>query len=115
MLGDCQLPSGEECIQLEEISEENNEIQIVEEQIENRKEVIEWPYRDNLPAERDPNNKPSVWKMLKDMIGKDLSRFAIPVYFNEPLSFIQKFCEALEYYKLIEIAESIDDPKERLL
>lgn len=44
--------------------------------------------RDLLPAERDPNNKPSIWKVLKDMIGKDLSRFAVPVYFNEPLSMI---------------------------
>jgi hypothetical protein len=48
----------------------------------------EFETRELLPAERDPNNKPSIWKVLKDMIGKDLSRFAIPVYFNEPVSFV---------------------------
>jgi hypothetical protein len=74
-----------------------------------------WEQRDRLPVERDPNNRPSVWKMLKDMIGKDLSRFAIPVYFNEPLSFIQKFCEVLECNELINRADAEDDPMERLL
>jgi hypothetical protein len=46
----------------------------------------EWELRDKLPAERDPHNKPSIWRVLKDLIGKDLSRFAVPVYFNEPIS-----------------------------
>lgn len=58
-----------------------------------------------LPAERDPNDKPSIWKVLKDMIGKDLSRFAIPVYFNEPLSFLQKFAECMEYTDLLSQAD----------
>ena len=31
----------------------------------------EWELRDALPADRDPNNKPSIWKVLKDLIGKD--------------------------------------------
>lgn len=35
------------------------------------------------------------------MIGKDLSRFAIPVYFNEPISFVQKYAEMMEYSDLI--------------
>lgn len=71
--------------------------------------------RDRLPAERDPANKPSIWKVLKDMIGKDLSRFAIPVYFNEPLSMMQKFAESVEYYSLLNEADKTDDPKLRML
>jgi hypothetical protein len=26
------------------------------------------------------------WTILKDAIGKDLTRFSVPVYFNEPTS-----------------------------
>jgi hypothetical protein len=80
-------------------------------------EVLDREYllRDSLPAERDPANKPSIWKVLKDMIGKDLSRFAIPVYFNEPLSFIQKFAECMEYSDLLNQADKCDDPKKRML
>ena len=41
-----------------------------------------------LPFLRDPNNRPSVFKILKDASGKDLSRFCVPVYFNEPVSMV---------------------------
>ena len=42
--------------------------------------------RMSLPALRDPNLKFGVWQVLKDLIGKDLTRVSMPVYFNEPLS-----------------------------
>lgn len=45
-------------------------------------------FRDELPYLKDPNIKPSLWKILKDAIGKDLSRFCVPVYFNEPISMV---------------------------
>lgn len=75
----------------------------------------EWELRENLPADRDPNNKPSIWKVLKDLIGKDLSRFAIPVYFNEPISMMQKVAEIMEYTDLLKQADQNDDPKMRML
>jgi hypothetical protein len=31
-----------------------------------------------LPAKKDPNEKINVIEILKDSIGKDLSRFAVP-------------------------------------
>ncbi len=31
-----------------------------------------------LPYLKDPNQKLNIWSLLKDMIGKDLSRFAVP-------------------------------------
>ena len=34
-----------------------------------------------------------VWKMLKDLVGKDLSKFAMPVFINEPTSVVQKSAE----------------------
>ena len=32
----------------------------------------------------------AVNKVLKDMIGKDITKFAVPVHFNEPISMLQK-------------------------
>jgi len=40
-----------------------------------------------LPVSK-PNVKVSVWKIIKDSIGKDLSKFAVPVYLNEPISML---------------------------
>lgn len=31
----------------------------------------------------------SLWTLIKDMVGKDLTRVCLPVYFNEPLSALQ--------------------------
>ena len=35
-------------------------------------------------------------------MGKDLSRVCLPVYFNEPLSMLQKMPEDAEYTELID-------------
>ena len=45
-------------------------------------------YRERLPAPKNLDNKPNIWQIIKQSIGKDLSRFAIPVYYNEPLSYL---------------------------
>ena len=39
---------------------------------------------------------------MQDMIGKDLSRVCLPVYFNEPLSMLQKLPEDVEYSELLD-------------
>lgn len=44
--------------------------------------------REVLPFFKDPKVKISLWTILKDSIGKDLSKITVPVYFNEPLSII---------------------------
>ena len=38
--------------------------------------------RDELPYLRDPKIKISFWSIIKDSIGKDLSKITVPVYFN---------------------------------
>lgn len=48
----------------------------------------EEEYRLILPSLKPPDQKVSVWKVIKDAIGKDLSRFCVPVYFNEPTSML---------------------------
>lgn len=36
-----------------------------------------------------PSCPRSLWSLIKDMVGKDLTRVCLPVYFNEPLSALQ--------------------------
>lgn len=42
--------------------------------------------RTALPHLRPPNFKISFWSVLKELIGKDITKVSMPVYFNEPLS-----------------------------
>ena len=42
--------------------------------------------RTTLPHLRPPNFKISFWSVLKELIGKDITKVSMPVYFNEPLS-----------------------------
>jgi len=56
----------------------------------------------------------SVWSILKQCIGKELSKITMPVIFNEPLSFVQRVVEYMEYAPLIQKACESRDPVERL-
>ena len=49
-------------------------------------------FRENLPAFK-PKSTINFFKILKDSIGKDLTKFCVPVYFNEPISMLQKVAE----------------------
>ena len=45
------------------------------------------------------------------MIGKDLTKISLPVYFNEPISMTQRVIESNEYCDtLLEIAAQEPDP-----
>jgi hypothetical protein len=44
--------------------------------------------RDMLPWLKDPNVKISIWAILKDNIGKDISKISVPVFFNDPTSLL---------------------------
>jgi hypothetical protein len=35
------------------------------------------------------------WKLLKDLVGKDLSKFSLPVFLNEPTTILQKSAEMM--------------------
>ena len=62
----------------------------------------------NLPWEKDPTMKPSLWGIVKENIGKDLSRVTLPVTFNEPLSLSQKGACATEQCGILNAAADID-------
>ncbi|KAL5567407.1 hypothetical protein UlMin_030571 [Ulmus minor] len=60
--------------------------------------------RKKLPDPVETEKGVSLWSMIKDNIGKDLTKVCLPVYFNEPLSSLQKCFEDLEYSYLIDRA-----------
>ena len=68
-----------------------------------------------LAVKRNPKHKVSVWTILKDMVGKDLTRFAVPVYFNEPISMLQRIAEVMENEELLRIANRDSDSMRRLV
>eukprot|EP00249_Psilotum_nudum_P020601 c27775_g1_i1 orf=374-1918(+) len=60
--------------------------------------------RKSLPEPKEKEKCVSLWSLIKDNIGKDLTRVCLPVYFNEPLSSLQKCFEDLEYSHLLDRA-----------
>lgn len=56
----------------------------------------------------------NLWSVLKNCIGKELSNITMPVVFNEPLSFLQRMTEYMEYAKLLRLASEQEDPIERM-
>ncbi|XP_031390508.1 oxysterol-binding protein-related protein 1C isoform X3 [Punica granatum] len=68
---------------------------------------MNFPYvkrRKKLPDPVEKEKGVSLWSMIKDNIGKDLTKVCLPVYFNEPLSSLQKCFEEMEYSYLIDRA-----------
>uniref|UniRef100_A0A1D1ZA57 Oxysterol-binding protein-related protein 1D n=1 Tax=Anthurium amnicola TaxID=1678845 RepID=A0A1D1ZA57_9ARAE len=68
---------------------------------------INYPFvkrREKLPEPKEKEKPVSLWSIIKENIGKDLSGVCLPVYFNEPLSSLQKCFEDLEYSWLVDRA-----------
>ena len=72
------------------------------------------PERDQLPFFKDPKIKFSVWAIIKDSIGKDLTRITLPVYLSQPLSGLQMQSSNVEYIGLLDQAIAEKDPVRRL-
>ncbi|TMS15150.1 Oxysterol-binding protein-related protein 6 [Larimichthys crocea] len=71
--------------------------------------------RTALPAPGTDNSHIGIMTILYNNIGKDLSRVSMPVALNEPVSLLQRLSEELEYTDLLDIANHIDDPYERMV
>uniref|UniRef100_A0A7I5E9H0 Oxysterol-binding protein n=1 Tax=Haemonchus contortus TaxID=6289 RepID=A0A7I5E9H0_HAECO len=63
------------------------------------------PDRPDLPI--------NLWSIMKNCIGKELSKIPMPVNFSEPLSVLQRITEDLEYANLLETASTLG-PLEQL-
>lgn len=59
-------------------------------------------------------NDVNIWSVLRNCIGKELSKITMPIVFNEPLSFLQRMTEYMEYARLLRLASEQDDPVERM-
>ncbi|XP_057195543.1 oxysterol-binding protein-related protein 3 isoform X4 [Triplophysa rosa] len=68
-----------------------------------------------LPSPSPNTSNISLWHILKNNIGKDLSKVAMPVQLNEPLNTLQRLCEELEYSELLNRAANTQDPFERMV
>lgn len=82
--------------------------------IEEIKEEDEEEEREELPYYNDPKVKISIWTILKDSIGKDLTKITLPVYFNDPLSVLQRMASGFEYHKIMDRVATDPDPVKRL-
>ncbi|XP_059195848.1 oxysterol-binding protein-related protein 3 [Centropristis striata] len=71
--------------------------------------------RSCLPSASPNNSTVSLWNILRNNIGKDLSKVAMPVQLNEPLNTLQRLCEELEYSELLDKAANTQDPFERMV
>lgn len=68
------------------------------------------PPRERLTLDADNRPKMSLWSILKNLIGKDMTKMTLPVTFNECTSLLQRSAEDMEYVDLLDkAAESIDD------
>jgi len=71
-------------------------------------EPLKGHYRVKIGNLVDPNNKIKFLSLIKDLIGKDLTRFAVPAYLCEPLSMLQRTSELWEYRETL--VNAIRDP-----
>ncbi len=70
--------------------------------------------RSKLPGPMLRRDQFSLWTVLKQCIGKELSKITMPVVFNEPMSFLQRMSEYVEHAQLLIKADSSEDPVDRM-
>lgn len=70
------------------------------------------PRRTRVPDK--PNYPLSLWSIMKNCIGKELSKIPIPVNFSEPLSMLQRLVEDYEYSSILDQAAKFSDPAQQL-
>jgi hypothetical protein len=75
----------------------------------------EDPVRAKLPIDADNRPKVSLWGILKNMIGKDMTKMTLPVTFNEPTSLLYRVAEDMQYTELLDSAAERSDSAERMV
>ncbi|CAK9800530.1 Oxysterol-binding protein 1 [Anthophora quadrimaculata] len=61
-----------------------------------------------------PNYPLNLWSIMKNCIGKDLSKIPMPVNFSEPLSMLQRLTEDYEYADILDRAAECTDSCEQM-
>ncbi|XP_019852777.1 PREDICTED: oxysterol-binding protein 1-like [Amphimedon queenslandica] len=70
-------------------------------------------FRKKLPFPRERSTV-GLWAFLKNLVGKDVTRISMPITFNEPISFLQRLCEDVEYIELCHKAAEAETIYDRL-
>ncbi|EIW65347.1 uncharacterized protein TRAVEDRAFT_111458 [Trametes versicolor FP-101664 SS1] len=70
--------------------------------------------RDRLAISSDDRPPMSLWAVLKNSIGKDLTKISFPVFFNEPTSMLQRMAEDMEFSECLDAAQAEKDPHRRI-
>ncbi|XP_034945715.1 oxysterol-binding protein 1 isoform X2 [Chelonus insularis] len=61
-----------------------------------------------------PNYPLNLWSIMKNCIGKELSKIPMPVNFSEPLSMLQRLTEDYEYAEILDRAAECTDSCEQM-
>ncbi|XP_061465691.1 oxysterol-binding protein 1 isoform X1 [Rhineura floridana] len=93
------------------ISGASSEISL-DEQYKHQLEDTKKEKRTRIPYK--PNYSLNLWSIMKNCIGKELSKIPMPVNFNEPLSMLQRLTEDLEYHELLDRAAKCESSLEQL-
>ena len=70
--------------------------------------------RKKLPIGKDDRPSVSLWAILKNNIGKDLTKISFPVSFNEPTSMLQRMAEDMEFSECLDVAAKCPDSTKRI-
>ncbi|CAF2034344.1 unnamed protein product [Rotaria magnacalcarata] len=70
--------------------------------------------RTKLPVPMLDRSQLSIKTILKQCIGKELSKITMPIAWNEPVSFLQRFAENVLYTYLLDMADACNDPVMRM-
>jgi len=81
-------------------------------QQQQQQQVVQRKRRDRIPER--PNYSLNLWSIMKNCVGKDLSKIPIPVNFSEPISMLQRMTEELEYSSVLDTAAKTNDHWEQL-
>ncbi|XP_069484927.1 oxysterol-binding protein 1 [Ambystoma mexicanum] len=84
----------------------------VEDQYKPLQEDMKKEKRTRIPQK--PNYSLNLWSIMKNCIGKELSKIPMPVNFNEPLSMLQRLTEDLEYHELLDRGAKCESSLEQL-
>ncbi|CAH2051878.1 unnamed protein product, partial [Iphiclides podalirius] len=99
----------------------------INKQADNKEQnIVIWPHVSQVPVSMvdghprrtrvpdKPNYPLSLWSIMKNCIGKELSKIPIPVNFSEPLSMLQRLTEDYEYSSILDQAATFTDPAQQL-
>lgn len=70
--------------------------------------------RVSLPGRDQKIKQNALWTIMKDMVGRDVTKISLPVSLNEPLSLLQRNCELFAFNNLLEQASTEKDSLMRL-